>query len=66
MMAFAVENAEVAMYQSLAEVCRIAEDAETEKRLHSGFRHKSAPRLIRFRTRLHPRHVAQWQLNRKV
>ena len=30
MMAFAVENAEVAMYESLAEVCRIAEDAETE------------------------------------
>jgi len=30
MMAFAVENAEVAMYESLAEVCRIAGDAETE------------------------------------
>lgn len=30
MMAFAVENAEVAMYESLAEVCRIAGDGETE------------------------------------
>ena len=30
MMAFAVENAEVAIYESLAEVCRIAGDAETE------------------------------------
>ena len=30
MMAFSVENAEVAMYESLAEVCRIAGDAETE------------------------------------
>lgn len=30
MMAFAVENAEVAMYESLAEVCRIAGDRETE------------------------------------
>jgi ferritin-like metal-binding protein YciE len=30
MMAFAVENAEVAMYESLAEVCRIDGDAETE------------------------------------
>jgi ferritin-like metal-binding protein YciE len=29
-MAFAVENAEVAMYESLAEVCRIAGDRETE------------------------------------
>jgi ferritin-like metal-binding protein YciE len=29
-MAFAVENAEVAMYESLAEVCRIAGDAGTE------------------------------------
>ncbi|MCU1225906.1 MAG: hypothetical protein JWQ42_3999 [Edaphobacter sp.] len=30
MMAFAVENAEVAMYESLEEVCRIAGDRETE------------------------------------
>jgi ferritin-like metal-binding protein YciE len=30
MMAFAVENAEVAMYESLAEVCHITGDAETE------------------------------------
>ena len=29
-MAFSVENAEVAMYESLAEVCRLAGDAETE------------------------------------
>jgi ferritin-like metal-binding protein YciE len=29
-MAFAVENAEVAMYKSLAEVCRIVGDAGTE------------------------------------
>jgi ferritin-like metal-binding protein YciE len=29
-MAYAVENAEVAMYESLAEVCHIAEDAGTE------------------------------------
>jgi ferritin-like metal-binding protein YciE len=30
MMAFSVENAEIAMYESLAEVCRLAGDAETE------------------------------------
>lgn len=31
MMAFAVENAEVAMYESLAEVCRIIGDTQTEQ-----------------------------------
>jgi ferritin-like metal-binding protein YciE len=30
MMAFAVENAEIAMYESLAEVCRVAGDTQTE------------------------------------
>ena len=30
MMAFSVENAEIAMYESLAEVCRLAGDTETE------------------------------------
>jgi ferritin-like metal-binding protein YciE len=30
MMAFAVENAEIAMYESLAEVCRLAGDSQTE------------------------------------
>jgi ferritin-like metal-binding protein YciE len=30
MMAFAVENAEIAMYEALAEACRLAGDKETE------------------------------------